>query len=445
MFNLDDYKKDIIDAYIEVYGEEYRDIINERINNENIIIEISNKDLKRILNNQIHNKLCELNINFYKTFINDIDLDKLKPNIDNNHTIDDYLPLLYFDNIEEDLEYFKDDSHYSIIKQHLNNELYEKYKKEFEEYKKTIIKKYKKELEESLDEQKRKIAIKNKYEKLIEQLNHRKNEPEIANNYQKYMLQIRLNYQKEILLNNRYVKNNPTLQELIEQNTKKIFSPLVDGRVCQKLLKLNGQIKPVIIMPLTSDNDQSHDLTLVHELGHCISTNENGVVGIENSVIMGNNIELNDINKDKRKYEVMNEALTNLFALRANKIMREKNQYMFEDDISSYDYGEESNIDNSIEYFIVSYLTPLVNLIEYDVKKAMIYSDQSYIRNKISDEKFEQLNDLINRRYELSHSFDNDISEEEFDKKVMLLDEERDKLFEEIKEIFKKKENKIES
>ena len=75
----------------------------------------------------------------------------------------------------------------------------------------------------------------------------------------------------------------------------------------------------------------------------------------------------------------------------------------------------------------------------------MIYSDQSYIRNKISDEKFEQLNDLINRRYELSHSFDNDISEEEFDKKVMLLDEERDKLFEEIKEIVKKKENKIES
>ena len=59
MFNLDDYKKDIIDAYIEVYGEEYRDIINERINNENIIIEISNKDLKRILNNQVHNKLCE--------------------------------------------------------------------------------------------------------------------------------------------------------------------------------------------------------------------------------------------------------------------------------------------------------------------------------------------------------------------------------------------------
>lgn len=447
MFNVDNYKKDIIEAYILVYGEEYRSIIEDRINNENIIIEMSNKDLKRLINNQINNKLRDLNVNFYKTFIKDfeIDLDELRPNIDNNYSVDDYLPLLSFDDVEDDLEDYINDPYYKIIKEHLNDDLYKKYQREFTEYRESIIKKYQKELAESLEEQIENIAIKNKYERIVEELNRKKNDPEIASNFKRYMAQCRLGYQREILLNNRYVKNNPMLQELIKQNTFKIYSPIYGGRVCQLNLKLNDEIKPTIIMPLTSDNDQSQDFTLVHELGHCISTNEEGIVGIENSIIMGDNIERNDINPEKRKYEIMNEALTNIFALRANRIMQEKGQFVFEDDCTSFDYGEENDLENSIEFIIEPYLLPLVNLIEDDVKKAMINSDQSYIRNIITDEKFEQLNNLINRRYALSHSSDDDLSNDDYNKQVMLLDDELNKLYDEIKKIVKKKNNKIES
>ena len=118
-------------------------------------------------------------------------------------------------------------------------------------------------------------------------------------------------------------------------------------------------------------------------------------------------------------------------------------EFIFEDKSTSFNYGEEKDLGNSVEFFLESYLTPLVNLIPDDVKKSMINSDQSYIRNKISDEKFEQLNDLINRRYAISHNFD--ISQNEADRQIIILDDELDKLYEEIKSIVKNKSNKIES
>ena len=459
MFNINDHKKNIIDAYVEVYGEEYRNIITDRINKQNIIVDISIKDLNRLIDNLLYNKLLDLNVDFYKAFVksNKLDhLEELRPNIDSPYSIEDELPIFQFDGIESDLDEYIDDPSYEAIKSRMNSDEYKKCCQEIIEYRKRIGD-FKEELVSPI-EQKRKEDIEKKYDGLLynkimsilpdEVKTNRSSiqkyckQPDIAQQLNKLKRIYKLACQKELLLTNPHVKDNPILQKLIENYTNKICSPLIGGRVCQLNMELDGEIQTLIVMPLSSRNDQSHDFTLVHELGHSITTNSDGVVGIENSNIMGN-IEVNDINDYKRKYEVMNETLTNIFALRANRIMQKNNQFIFEDKSTSFNYGEEKDLGNSVEFFLEAYLTPLVDLIPDDVKKSMINSDQSYIRNKISDEKFEQLNDLINRRYAISHNFD--ISQRDADRQIIILNDELDKLYEEIKSIVKNKSNKIES
>ena len=459
MFNINEHKKNIIEAYVEVYGDRYRDLIEERINNRNIIIEISIKDLNRLIDNLLYNKLLDLNVDFYKSFVSGEKKDRLddfRPNIDNTYSIEDELPIFQFDEIESDLDEYKDTPYYETIKKRMNSVEYKKCCQELIEYRKYIgnFRDYL----VSPQEQKRKENIEKKYDELLYNEILKRLPPEIRSDrskIQKFCAQsqikkelekLRYKYkiacQKELLLNSEYIKNNPILQRLIKENTEKICSPIIGGRVCQLNMKLDNDIQTIIVMPLSERNDQSQDFTLIHELGHTISTNQDGIVGVENSNIMGN-IEVNNINQNKRKYEVMNEALTNIFALRANRIMQKKGQFIFEDASTSFNYGEEKDLNNSVEFIIEPYLIPLVNLIEDDVKKSMINADQSYIRNRISNEKFEQLNDLINRRHALSRNWD--LSEREADKQKMLLDMEKDKIYDDIKNIIKNKNKRIES
>ena len=447
MFDLNEHKNNIIEAYVEVYGEEYRDIITERINNQNIIIDISVKDLNRLMDNLLHNKLLDLNVDFYKSFVKSDMLDsleKLRPNRDNISSIENELPIFQFDGEESDLEEYVEDTYYTAIRERMNSDEYRRCCQELDEYRRKIDEFRDKLLSPSEIVRKESIEIKYQdllYERIMgiipdEYKTNRLSvhrycrQPRVVEQLKRLKNEFTLACQKEILLTSEYVQNNPLLQRLIEEYPNKICSPLIGGRVCQLNMNLDGETQTLIVMPLSSLNDQSQDLTLVHEFGHSITTNNNGVIGIENSNIMGN-IKTNPINTNKRLYEVMNEAFTNIFALRANRIMQKKNQFIFEDKSTSIDYGEEKDLGESVEYFLLAYLTPLVELIEDEVKKAMIYSDQSYIRNVITDEKFEQLNDLINRRYALSRNWN--ISNEEEQRQKMLLDAERDRLYEEIR------------
>ncbi len=490
MFNIEDNKKDIIDAYVEVYGEEYKDIITKRISNQNILISVSNKNLNKLIRSLKKNKLNDLNIDFYKSFIKDIDFDELRPRKDNEEEYTEFLPTLFFDG-DEDLEDEIDNPYYKSILRNIDSPAYTKCQKELKDFlekinlfkeqlsskenqkkNKDIEEKYNKKLNEEIikilpkeisecintDEivtifsTERldcfsKDNLKAKREGKISQLefnnyidmyfkifdfkkldktNLKKYipNPSIIDEIQELRNKMQIEYQKEILLENPFVKNNTLLQELIEENTEKICLPLFYDRVCQLNMEKDGHIEKLIVMPLSSQYEQNQDITLIHELGHSLSTNEEGIVGIENSNIMGN-IQNNSINKDKRQYEILNEVITDVFAYRANKVMQEKGIFIFEDQSTSLDYNSEKDYNQFIDYVL-----PLFDLIEPEIKKSMITGDQSYIREKISDENFEALNDLINTRYKLSHNFD--LSDKEYDKQVFLTDMKKNDLYNKI-------------
>ena len=128
----------------------------------------------------------------------------------------------------------------------------------------------------------------------------------------------------------------------------------------------------------------------LHELGHIIDDVAIGATGLEMS---SDEIELNPYDNKKRKYEIFNEVLTDLFAIEAEQYLNNKRIYLFED--KNCTKLDHSNINTN--YRTKNILKPLVELCRDYIIKAKIGSDRTILSDYIGEDNFEALVDTVNK------------------------------------------------
>ena len=149
-------------------------------------------------------------------------------------------------------------------------------------------------------------------------------------------------------------------------------------------------LTPIVFLTINRGDGGKLDYILLHEICHAIEANEksNGyTIGFETS------IEKNPYNSIKRKYEILNEAITDIFAIEARQALYAKGKYILEprelinEDVRDYNtYGIVMNL---LSTFLDEYREHII--------KARLNGDMNVLYEVIGKENFEELNDVINK------------------------------------------------
>lgn len=137
------------------------------------------------------------------------------------------------------------------------------------------------------------------------------------------------------------------------------------------------------------------DYIILHELCHCIETNiyeSESSCGFD-TCISKSDLEKNQYDKRYRKYERLNENITDIFALEALNVFRNMDLYMFEDKKIVKDYAAFTNTSQITR----SLLNPFVNRYKKQIIKARITGNYRDLFDLIGKDNFEDLNDVINK------------------------------------------------
>lgn len=212
-------------------------------------------------------------------------------------------------------------------------------------------------------------------------------------------------YNYDNLINREDIKNNNELLEIIQSNKDKVSGAMASNRICELIGKDN---KKVVLFTLLRNAYGENTHNYLHELAHIATTNEEGIVGIEDTNTITNNIEAEE-NPGKRKYEILNEILIDYYSEQAMQKLIDNNIFLIEDEDTTYIHDQHHN--TSIELRIL--VSPLISLCDEEIKEALITGSQEPIRNAIGNENFERLNTLINKTY--YNQYRMDIDDETFD------------------------------
>ena len=472
MFNLDENRNYIIEAYINIFGEEYRDKITNRLENANIIYYLTEDNCNNYIRGLRTIKEQELIIKYYQSI--------------GDHSLDKYSVKKYIEGTTEDedgivWEFYDDIENMPPIPNEVQNEInrilneYEEQlqssksyitdnKELLDKYNKAFTKKMREVLQLNLPEDFADIrdidminAFSKENEKIVQDNIFGQNTIEdiILNNKLKYFQKQKIikqnivvselklstkrallnklmenrairaliptedqikriqtlqygyitEYNYENLINREDIKNNPELLEIIKENKDKVSGAMSSNRICELIGNDN---KKVVLFTLLKNAYGENTHNYLHELGHIATTNEEGIVGIENTNTITNNIESRD-NPGKRKYEIFNEILIDFYSEQAMQNLLFNNIHLIEDEDTTYVHDQHHNTSIELRNIIV----PLVSICDKELKESLVNGSQEPIRNAIGDENFERLNDLINKTYYNQYRLD--IDDETFD------------------------------
>jgi len=472
MFNLDEKRKYIIESYISVFGEEYRDIITNRLENANIIYYLTEDNCNKHIRGLMTLKEQELIIKYYQS-IGDNSLDKysVKKYIEGTTKDEDGIIWEFYDDIQDmpPIPYEINSEIDSILSEYEeqlqssktyvtdNKDLLAKYNEAFTKKMREILKLN---LPEHFGDI-RDIDMINafsKHNKDIVQDNifgQSAMEDIILNNKLKYFQKLRIikqnvdiptlktstkqailnklmetrairalvptedqikkiqvtrygyitEYNYENLINREDIKNNEELLEIIKDNKDKVSRAMSGNRICELIGENN---KKVVLFTLLRNAYGENTLNYLHELAHIATTNDEGIIGIENTNTITNNIEAEE-NPGKRKYEVFNEILIDYYSELAMQNLIDNNIYLIEDKDTTYYHNQHHNTSIELRNLVV----PLISICDKEIKEALITGNQDPIRNAIGNENFERLNNLINKTYYNQYRLD--IDDETFD------------------------------
>lgn len=126
----------------------------------------------------------------------------------------------------------------------------------------------------------------------------------------------------------------------------------------------------------------------LHEMGHVIDQNEKGC-GFEPI----DNFMKNQYNQNFRKYEIFNESINNIFAIKATEYFQNQGIYYMEPK-EVVDMNLKNNNSTTVTNNL---LEPFVQKFSKEIIRSKINVDQSQLKKCIGNDNFEDLIDTINK------------------------------------------------
>ena len=169
-----------------------------------------------------------------------------------------------------------------------------------------------------------------------------------------------------------------------------------------------------ILLQTTKGEVGGEDYILLHELFHIITLSGVYKSGID---ILTKSCRNQNRYYPRRKYEVLNEVFTDYFAIEVLKQLTRKGVSILE----PLDYQEEEKINNmNTPNVLKQLLAPFISKYQDIILQAMITGNIEILTQQIGKKNFEKLNDIINHLYAIIRK---EGTKQKTSKKQMLMEE----------------------
>ena len=389
--NLEKYKERVIEIYTKIFGKEYENIIGKRIKNVEILTYNSNEGIRKYKIFLENCKARELSIEFLNKI--GIDVSKVEKRSFAEELPDDLRKLVreYFCG-NSGFTYFPEENNVGI--RGFNKKIQEINQKDITEKQirfinfflgnENIVDKY--DLEEFLETEKGKEVLRKieRYNKIFDK---------ILKKYQEY----------EKILGNieeflEFRKNTDITKTEEFEEMKKLLSKFsVEGDVENNAFYLLNQGKvfvtinpgnPVLFYTILEGGGL--DYTMLHEFCHVIEKHSKGKEKIGSGFDITK--EKNPYRLKKRKYERLNENITDIFSIRATRILHERGEYLLE----PKEIVLSNIMDVNTSSITKNMLMPFLKKYKEQIIRARITGDINSLLEVVGKDNFEELNDCIN-------------------------------------------------
>lgn len=192
--------------------------------------------------------------------------------------------------------------------------------------------------------------------------------------------------------------NNSILESEDENNQEWVYEIISKNSTCMHdaMNMENGDILGVIGYGI-KNGIGSLDFRILHEIEHCIDL-EKGGQRARCGFDFNESEELNPYDKNTRKYEMLNETITDLFAIEALRILHGQGKYIIEpEEYVTTDWIYQ----NSYPEVLKKILEPFIEKYRDEIIRSKVYGDFKCLYDIIGEENFEEINDIVNRVYYL--------------------------------------------
>lgn len=389
--NLNKYREKAVEIYTKIFGKEYETMIRKRIESAEIVTYNSEKGIREYKIFLENCKARQLSIEFFEKI--GIDVSKAK-----GESFAEELP----DNLRKlAIEYFCGNSGFTYFSEK-NNVGIRGFKKKTQEIKskdtiekqirfinfflgnEAIVDEY--ELEEFLETDEGKEVLKNieGYNKVFD---------ELLKKYQGY--EKTLGNIEEFL---KFRKNTDITKTEDFEKIKKALSKFpVGGDIENNALYLlnQGKVfvtinqgKPVLFYTILEGGGL--DYTILHEFCHAIEKHSKGKENIGSGFDITK--EKNPYRPEKRKYERLNENITDIFSIQGTRILHERGEYLLE----PKEIVLSNIMDVNTSSITKNMLIPFLKKYKKEIIRARITGDINNFLELIGKDNFEELNDCIN-------------------------------------------------
>lgn len=403
--NIEKYLEEIIDIYIKIFGNQYRNIIEERVRSTEFIEYNTEQSVRSYIFFLENCKAQELSIKFLREI--GIDVSSLEGKTYTEELPGDIRRLIR--------EYIGGISGFTYLPEHntlgiraFDKKVQDANKEREDEIERNQIQFLnflfadeefysKPDVEEFFKTPKGKETYK-KIQEYIEIYNSIFREyKEFENTLEPY---------KKYVQDRKNIKFSETeeFKEILEkigdtEENRKILEYVLTER---KLMTIAGKDfkRPTIFFTrFVSELEKGgmDDYTLLHEYCHAIEMHKEKTGVEEDYFVSGFDIidqnESNQYRNDKRKYEILNETITDIFSVEATIILHTRGIYISE----PQELTNEDILACNTSIILKKLLLPFVTKYKEKIVRARITGDMQSLFNIIGIENFESLNDCVNK------------------------------------------------
>ena len=177
-----------------------------------------------------------------------------------------------------------------------------------------------------------------------------------------------------------------------------LYEIIKDRKVCISPILYENMPIPAMFFTILPNTIGALDYIILHELIHGVEVNFISkdiieyICGFE-IIRDDDNTEDNQYNKKYRKYERMNETITDILAIETRSILHSKGVYFIEDkELINLDI-----LDKNTSSILKEIVSPLLTKVRKEVLEARLTGNLSILWYKIGYENYEAINDIVNR------------------------------------------------